>query len=210
MQDAEAIIAAYNAGGPEQAMLTKVCTFTSNKAKAVAILELSLSCTFAGVLAILSGPKLREFASCIHGLPECCIDGHAFCIWAANRTGLKDVPAIGVKLRREIKADYLRPQLRTRHHPSSLSGRHLGHLAPGDQVIESTVPRLALPFIAKGLQADPQDHQRRQPSTQPTTPWPLLSSLAQLQPVSSLTRSKRDSEFYRNRRTKKAIRKLPF
>tara|TARA_Y100000004_G_scaffold149241_1_gene171094 strand:+ start:1896 stop:2501 length:606 start_codon:yes stop_codon:yes gene_type:complete len=107
VQDAEAIIAAYNAGGPEQAMLTKVCTFTSNKAKAIAILELSLSCTFAGVLAILSGPKLREFASCIAGQPDVCIDGHAFCIWAANRTGLKDVPAIGVKLRREIKADYI-------------------------------------------------------------------------------------------------------
>ena len=50
--------------------------------------------------------KLREFASCIAGLSDVCIDGHAYCIWAANRTGLKDVPAIGVKLRREIKADY--------------------------------------------------------------------------------------------------------
>lgn len=106
VQDADRLIAAYNAGGPEQARLTKVCTFGANKEKAIRILELSLSCTFAGILAILSGPKLREFASCIHGLPECCIDGHAYCIWAANRTGLKDVPAIGVKLRREIKEDY--------------------------------------------------------------------------------------------------------
>ena len=106
VEDADRLIAAYNAGGPEQARLTKVCTFTSNKEKAIRILELSLSATFAGVLAILSGPKLKEFASCILGLPECCIDGHAYCIWAANRTGLKDVPAIGVKLRREIKADY--------------------------------------------------------------------------------------------------------
>ena len=105
VQDADAIISAFKAGGAEQAMLTKVCTFTSNKAKAVKI----LTATFANlddVLEILSGPKLREFASCIAGLPDVCIDGHAFCIWAANRTGLKDVPAIGVKLRREIKADY--------------------------------------------------------------------------------------------------------
>lgn len=105
VQDADALIAAYVAGGPEQAMLTKVCTFGANKAKAVRILEAGVL-TDADVLAILSGPKLREFYSCIRGLSDICIDGHAFCIWAANRTGLKDVPAIGVKLRREIKADY--------------------------------------------------------------------------------------------------------
>lgn len=105
VQDADALIAAYVAGGAEQAMLTKVCTFTSNKTKAVKILESGLE-TLPTALDILSGPKLREFASCIAGLPDVCIDGHAFCIWAANRTGLKDVPAIGVKLRREIKADY--------------------------------------------------------------------------------------------------------
>ena len=107
VEDADRLIAAYIAGGPEQAMLTKVCTFTSNKAKAVKILGLSRAADLGSVLDILSGPKLREFASCIAGLPEVCIDGHAFCIWAANRTGLKDVPAIGVKLRREIKADYV-------------------------------------------------------------------------------------------------------
>ena len=106
VHDAEALIAAYNAGGPEQAALTKVCTFGANKAKAIRILELSLSCSFNGVLAILSGPKLREFASCIIGQDDVCIDGHAFCIWNGGRTSLADVPAIGVKLRREIKADY--------------------------------------------------------------------------------------------------------
>ena len=105
VQDAISLIAAYQAGGAEQAMLTKVCTFGANKAKAVKILQL-VAPTMDQVLAVLSGPKLREFASCIAGLPDVCIDGHAFCIWAANRTGLKDVPAIGVKLRREIKADY--------------------------------------------------------------------------------------------------------
>ena len=105
VQDADSIISAFKAGGAEQAMLTKVCTFTANKTKAVKILESGLE-TLPTALDILSGPKLREFASCIAGLPDVCIDGHAFCIWAANRTGLADVPAIGVKLRREIKADY--------------------------------------------------------------------------------------------------------
>ena len=105
VQDADAFIAAYVAGGAEQAMLTKVCTFTSNKKKALQILESGLT-HITSALTILSGPKLKEFASCIAGLPDVCIDGHAFCIWAGERTGLKDVPAIGVKLRREIKADY--------------------------------------------------------------------------------------------------------
>ena len=105
VEDADRLIAAFIAGGPEQAMLTKVCTFTSNKTKAVRILTAGVL-TDADVLAILSGPKLKEFYSCIQGINDVCIDGHAFCIWAANRTGLADVPAIGVKLRREIKADY--------------------------------------------------------------------------------------------------------
>ena len=105
VQDADALIAAFNAGGPEQAMLTKVCTFGANKAKAIRILQLQHA-SETEILAILSGPKLQEFYSCIYGLADVCIDGHAFCIWAANRTGLADVPAIGIKLRREIKSDY--------------------------------------------------------------------------------------------------------
>ena len=105
VQDAEALIAAYVAAGAEQAMLTKVCTFSNNKAKAVRILEAGVL-TDADVLNILSGPKLREFYSCIRGIADVCIDGHAFCIWNGGRTVLADVPKIGVKLRREIKADY--------------------------------------------------------------------------------------------------------
>ena len=105
VHDADAFISAYVAGGAEQAMLTKVCTFTSNKKKALQILESGLT-HITSALTILSGPKLKEFASCIAGLPDVCIDGHSYCIWAGERTSLKDVPAIGVKLRREIKADY--------------------------------------------------------------------------------------------------------
>ena len=103
--DAEALISAYVAAGSEQARLTKVCTFGANKEKGIKILESSAE-TIPTILEILSGPKLREFASCIAGLPDCCIDGHAWCIWQGSKVGLADVPAIGVKLRREIKADY--------------------------------------------------------------------------------------------------------
>lgn len=103
--DAEALIGAYVAAGSEQARLTKVCTFGANKEKAVKVLESGLE-TLPTALDILSGPKLREFASCIAGLEEVCIDGHAWCIWQGSRVTLADVPPIGVKLRREIKKDY--------------------------------------------------------------------------------------------------------
>lgn len=103
--DSENLIIAYIAD-PESAATVKVCTFGANKAKAIKTLGLSRAATLEKVLDILSGPKLREFASCIAGLPEICIDGHAYCIWTGGRTGLKDVPAIGVKLRWRIKADY--------------------------------------------------------------------------------------------------------
>ena len=106
IQDADALIAAFQAGGAEQAMLTKVCTFGANKAKAIRILSAGVL-TDADVLAILSGPKLKEFYSCIQGINDVCIDGHAYCIWQGERATLADVPAIGVKLRREIKADYV-------------------------------------------------------------------------------------------------------
>jgi hypothetical protein len=103
--DAEAIINAYVDGGSDQAALTKVCTFGANKAKAIKILELPCA-SETDILAILSGPKLREFYSCIYGLDDVCIDGHAWCIHQGGRVSLKDVPAISVKLRREIKNDY--------------------------------------------------------------------------------------------------------
>jgi hypothetical protein len=102
--DAENLIATYVAD-PESAATVKVCTFGANKAKAIKILN-AYDADLDAVLAILSGPKLREFASCIAGLDDVCIDGHAYCIWTGGRTTLAEVPAIGVKLRRQIKADY--------------------------------------------------------------------------------------------------------
>ena len=104
--DAENLVEAY-VRDPANAHHVKVCTFGKNKAKALLLLA-DQSPTFDSVLATLSGPKLREFASCIFGLEDVCIDGHAYCIWNAGRTSLADVPSIGVKLRREIKADYIK------------------------------------------------------------------------------------------------------
>ena len=105
LQDAENLIAAYAAAGAEGCATVKVCTFGGNKAKAVRILEAGCL-TDADVIKILSGPKLTEFYSCIVGISDVCIDGHAYAIWFGERVTLANVPSIGVKLRREIKRDY--------------------------------------------------------------------------------------------------------
>ncbi len=104
--DAENLIEAY-VTDPESAAEVKVCTFGANKAKALKILE-SGDLTLDVILEILSGPKLREFATCINDSLtfDVCIDGHAYCIWNGGRTSLADVPRIGVKLRTQIKEDY--------------------------------------------------------------------------------------------------------
>ena len=103
--DAESLISAYVAAGSEQARLTKVCTFGANKEKGIKILESGLE-TLPTALDILSGPKLREFASSIAGLDDVCIDGHAWCIWQGSRVTLADVPKITTKAREQIKKDY--------------------------------------------------------------------------------------------------------
>ena len=105
LQDAENLIAAFAAAGAEGCAGIKVCTFGGNKAKAIKALQEVK--TDEQALALLSGPKLKEFYSCIQGInSEVCIDGHAYAIWFGERVTLANVPSIGVKLRREIKADY--------------------------------------------------------------------------------------------------------
>ena len=80
-------------------------------------------------------------------------------------------------------------------------------------MIESIVLAcLALPFITRAIQADHQDYQRRQQERN----QPRRSQRAQIKPVAPSTKAylgpkrHRSAEFYRNRRTKKAVRKLPF
>jgi len=90
----------------ESADSVKVCTFGKNKAKAIQILNEQAS--YDDVLTILSGPKLREFYTCIMGYVEdVCIDGHAYSVWAGDRITLDSIPSIGIKLRREIKKAYV-------------------------------------------------------------------------------------------------------
>ena len=107
--DAERTINAYISGGSSAALENKVCTFTSNKKKAITILEANEgkeSVDWQDILDILSGAKLCEFANCIKGNPDITIDGHAWCIWEGCRSSLKDVPRITKKSREQIKEDY--------------------------------------------------------------------------------------------------------
>lgn len=105
MIDAENLIRVFSTD-PESVESVKVCTFGFNKAKAIRILA-EPPATDEEALDILSGPKLREFYSCIVGIEgEVCIDGHAYSIWAGNRITLGNIPKIGKKLREQIKFDY--------------------------------------------------------------------------------------------------------
>ena len=103
--DAENLIETF-ARDPESAVNIKVCTFNKNKEKALNILKADQDFYTENVRDILKGPKLIEFFNCILGVEDVCIDGHAYCIFNGSRTSLKDVPSIGVKLRKEIKSDF--------------------------------------------------------------------------------------------------------
>lgn len=104
--DAENLIETF-VRDPESAVNIKVCTFNKNKEKALKILKNNQDFFTDNTREILSGPKLNEFFNCILGVEDdVCIDGHAYCIFNGSRTSLKDVPSIGVKLRKEIKSDF--------------------------------------------------------------------------------------------------------
>jgi hypothetical protein len=107
MQDAESMVKVFAAGGTYADLMNlKVCTFSTGKAKAAKILTENITERDA-LLVTLKGPKLCEFFNCILGdSGDVCIDGHAYSIWVGDRITLANVPSIGVKLRRTIKADY--------------------------------------------------------------------------------------------------------
>ena len=102
--DAEAIIKCWSAGGTRTDMLNvKVCTYTKMKQKAIDILTRDLP-----IVAVHNGKKIVEFFNSITNpmLNDVCIDGHAYSVWFGQRLTMKQVPAIGKKLRSQIKTDY--------------------------------------------------------------------------------------------------------
>ena len=117
--DAENLIETF-VRDPESAVNIKVCTFNKNKEKALNILKADQDFYTENVRDILKGPKLIEFFNCILGVEDVCIDGHAYCIWNGSRTSLKDVPSIGVKLRKEIKSDFKKAAAKFKISPAEI------------------------------------------------------------------------------------------
>ena len=92
--DAAAMAVAFVSGGTVAASAVKVCTFNSNKQKALAIL--TSDADRDGIARILSGRKLTSFYGCIMGDrgAEVCIDGHAVSIALGTRITLDKTPSL--------------------------------------------------------------------------------------------------------------------
>ena len=102
--DAENIIRAYCMGFD----YPKVCTFGSNKDKAITILECEIDSS-DNICAILKGNKTIAFFRGIYTNGKCdeiTVDGHAFNIWRGLYTSLNDVPAISNKLYKAVSDAY--------------------------------------------------------------------------------------------------------
>jgi hypothetical protein len=96
--DTEALVKVYTHGGDVDTL--KVCTFSKNKAKAIAILQ------GADPLDVLGGRKVRAFYQCIVGQDAVCVDGHAYSIWLGQRVTTNKTPKISDKLYDKISEDY--------------------------------------------------------------------------------------------------------
>ena len=84
---------------------TKPSTYKPMRDKAWHILQ-SMPHDLHGVVFILNGPKISDFAQCIAGEDVCVIDGHAWCIANDDRRTMQEVPNIGKKLRLELQKAY--------------------------------------------------------------------------------------------------------
>ena len=102
--NAETMLKAWEHGTAEDAVNVKCSTPPLNKEKAVKILQ----DTGESIETILNGPKVNEFFNCITrpDVNDICIDGHAYCIFMGIRLPVKEVPAIGKRLRQHIKQGY--------------------------------------------------------------------------------------------------------
>lgn len=101
-QDAERLIKAWYVGG--DLMSVKVCTFNTNKQKAIAILE---SPDSEAIESILNGRKVVAFYRSISGYKDSvCIDGHAYAVFVGERIPTTKTPNIGKALYEAIARSY--------------------------------------------------------------------------------------------------------
>ena len=104
--DADRLIEAYLSG--HDLSLTKVCTYNTNKQKAIDILSLDTeSLDSEAIVSILNGRKITAFYRSIMGDPNAvCVDGHAYSVFIGQRIPTTKTPKIGKALYETIQRAY--------------------------------------------------------------------------------------------------------
>ncbi len=104
--DADRLIEAYLSG--HDLSLTKVCTYNTNKQKAIKILDLNMeSAEPEAIESILKGRKVTAFFRSIMGDPNAvCVDGHAYSVFIGQRIPTSKTPNIGKGLYETIQRAY--------------------------------------------------------------------------------------------------------
>ena len=106
LKDAQTLLDTFKTLGAYAASQIRVCTYDTNKAKALAILKLQ-SPTADDVITVLNGLKVSAFYRCILGDSQAiCVDGHAYSIWAGEHITTPKTPKISPRLYAQISADY--------------------------------------------------------------------------------------------------------
>jgi hypothetical protein len=104
--DADRLINAYLSD--HDLSLTKVCTYNTNKQKAIDILSLDTeSLDSEAIVSILNGRKITAFYRSIMGDPNAvCVDGHAYSVFIGQRIPTTKTPNIGKGLYETIQRAY--------------------------------------------------------------------------------------------------------
>jgi hypothetical protein len=104
--DADRLINAYLSD--HDLSLTKVCTYNTNKQKAIKILDLNMeSAEPEAIESILKGRKVTAFFRSIMGDPNAvCVDGHAYSVFIGQRIPTSKTPNIGKGLYETIQRAY--------------------------------------------------------------------------------------------------------
>jgi hypothetical protein len=105
-QDADRLINAYLSD--HDLSLTKVCTYNTNKQKAIDILSLdSETLDSVAIESILNGRKITAFYRSIMGDPNAvCVDGHAYSVFIGQRIPTTKTPSISASLYETIQRAY--------------------------------------------------------------------------------------------------------
>ena len=106
LRDAQVLLDTFKTLGAYAASQVRVCTFDTNKAKALAILKLQRP-TVDDVVTVLHGLKISAFYRCILGDSQAvCVDGHAYSIWFGEHITTTKTPKISARLYAQIADDY--------------------------------------------------------------------------------------------------------